>query len=120
MVDESHGAIIRRARQEKRLTQAQLALQLGVHKNTVADWEKDKYFPDRHYHALNKILHISLGGPAEQGPDSTVPPDVLALIRRRYPDPEQQRQAIEALEEVGEPNGPHGEAQSAPEAGHAG
>ena len=57
--------------------------------------------------------------PVERGPDSTVPPDVLALIRRRYPDPEQQRRAIRALEEVGDPTEPPGEAESG-QAGRAG
>lgn len=39
-------------------------------------------------------------GPVERGPDSTIPPDVLALIRKRY-DPDQQREIIAMLEEYG-------------------
>jgi transcriptional regulator with XRE-family HTH domain len=74
MSDESPGAIIRRARQEARLSQGELAAMLKVHKGTVGDWERNRYFPDRHYHALNKILHVSLRGTA----DPAAEPDVLA------------------------------------------
>ncbi len=72
---ETPGEMIRRARQEARLTQAALASDLGVHKNTVADWEKGKYFPDRHWGALSKILRISLRPPGAAG---LPPPDPLA------------------------------------------
>ena len=105
MADESPGAIIRRARQEARLTQAQLAVQLGVHKNTVMDWEKGKYFPDRHYHALNKILRITLGSPGDAEPEPpTISPGLLAAIRKELP-PEDQQRVIDAVERTirGEP-----------------
>src|ERR1700685_545437 len=74
MDSETPGELIRRARHEAHLTQARLAGELGVHKNTVADWEKDKYFPDRHWGALNKALRISLRMPGA----ATPAPDVLA------------------------------------------
>lgn len=37
--------------------------------------------------------------PVERGPDSTIDPEVLSVIRRKYP-PEQQRKAVEALEAI--------------------
>jgi hypothetical protein len=37
--------------------------------------------------------------PVERGPDSTIPPEVLRVIRRNY-SPERQRKAIEALEAI--------------------
>lgn len=55
--------------------------------------------------------------PVERGPDSTVPAEVLRVIRRNYP-PERQREAIEALESLG-PERPSGE-QSPSEQQHAG
>jgi transcriptional regulator with XRE-family HTH domain len=100
MNGEAPGETIRRARQEARLTQARLAGELGVHKNTVADWEKGKYFPDRHWAALNKLLHINLRPPgaAESRPEP-IPDEVLQVIRKYY-TPEQQREAIETLEAI--------------------
>jgi transcriptional regulator with XRE-family HTH domain len=114
MGDESPGAMIRRGRQEARLSQADLAAQLDVHKGTVGDWERNKYFPERHYLLLNKLLHITLRAPgeAERGPGSTIPPDVLAVIRRNY-SPKRQREVIEMLEAIEREQ--RGEAQPHPE-----
>lgn len=121
MGDESPGAMIRRARQEAGMKQRDLAERMGVHVTTVGYWERNKFFPEQHWAALNKLLHINLtapgGSPAGQEPDSTVPPEVLEMIRRYYPDPEQQRRAILALEELEEPNGPPGEARYEPGTG---
>lgn len=36
---------IARLRIERGLTQAQLAEQIGVHKNRICDWEKGKFMP---------------------------------------------------------------------------
>ena len=44
-------------RKEKRLTQSQLALKIGVHKNTVSQWELGKMIPHiKHQVKLSKIL----------------------------------------------------------------
>jgi transcriptional regulator with XRE-family HTH domain len=102
MNGETPGETIRRARQESRLTQAQLASQLGIHKNTVADWEKNKYFPERHYAALNKILRISLRPPGapEPEPEPLIPAAVMRVIRDADRDEEWKLEAIEALEAI--------------------
>lgn len=42
--------------------------------------------------------------PPEPQPGSSVPADVLRVIRKNY-DPDQQREAIEALEAIGRPAG---------------
>lgn len=102
MKGETPGAMIRRARHEAGLTQAELAEKLKVHKVTVGDWERGRFFPDRHWGALNKILHIRLvppGAEPEPEPEPDIPADVLEVIRRRY-DPEQQREIIAMLEEL--------------------
>lgn len=41
----TNGSIIARLRIERGLTQAQLAVQIGVHKNRICDWEKGKFKP---------------------------------------------------------------------------
>ena len=46
--------------------------------------------------------------PVERGPGSAVPDRVAAVVRRFYPDPEQQAEAIKRLEELGEPLSPSG------------
>jgi transcriptional regulator with XRE-family HTH domain len=107
MGDESPGEMIRRGRHEAGLSQAELAAQLRVHKGTVGDWERDKYFPERHYGLLNKLLGVTLRPPgAAAEPD--IPPDVLAVIRKNY-TPEQQREAIEMLGQLGPSGSPEGE-----------
>lgn len=54
------GKAIARARQRKRLTQAQLAAELGVNKASVANWESGIHFPQRHLGAVEALLGISL------------------------------------------------------------
>jgi len=40
-----YGEIIRRARKKKGLTQTALSQKIGVTKNAIYDWEKEKYQP---------------------------------------------------------------------------
>lgn len=54
------GKAIRRARQIKRLTQAELALKLGVDRTAVTNWERGAHFPQRHLGAIEAALGISL------------------------------------------------------------
>lgn len=55
------GNIITSKRIEKQLTQEQLAKQMGVEKDTIADWEDDKEYPDMDsLIVLAKLLDISL------------------------------------------------------------
>jgi transcriptional regulator with XRE-family HTH domain len=78
MSDESPGAIIRRARQEARMKQRELADRMGVHVTTVGYWERGKFFPEQHWAALNKLLHISLVPPGAAESAASLEPDVLA------------------------------------------
>ncbi|APB32057.1 helix-turn-helix domain-containing protein [Vagococcus teuberi] len=55
------GNIITSKRIEKQLTQEQLAKQMGVEKDTIAEWEDDKEYPDMDsLIVLAKLLDISL------------------------------------------------------------
>lgn len=55
------GNIITSKRIEKQLTQEQLAKQMGVEKDTIAEWEDDKEYPDMDsLIVLVKLLGISL------------------------------------------------------------
>lgn len=117
MKGETPGVMIRRARHEAGLTQAELAAKLNVHKVTVGDWERGRFFPDRHWGALNKLLHISLTPPgtAPETPEPPpIPPEVLDYIRNsgRY-DREQQEYLIETLRDPTGPS-PAEEGRSAP------
>lgn len=56
------GRVIARARQRKRLTQAELARQLGVSRTSVAQWENGVHFPQRNLGAIEEVLDISLDG----------------------------------------------------------
>ena len=62
MEEISAGKLIARARQRKKLTQAEFALMLGVSRNTVGNWETGTHFPQRHLGAVEEILGISLEG----------------------------------------------------------
>ena len=55
------GNIITSKRIEKQLTQEQLAKQMGVEKDTIAEWEDNKEYPDMDsLIVLAKLLGISL------------------------------------------------------------
>ena len=103
----SLGARIRRAREQARLSQEELAKAVGASVRAVGDWENDRRKPRNRLGALEQVLGVSLSG--EPPPASPVPPDVLALIRRRFP-PDKQQEAIEALEDILAPPTESGEA----------
>jgi transcriptional regulator with XRE-family HTH domain len=58
MTETSLGDEIRRARQRKRMTQQELASQLGVAKSTVVHWETGKHFPLRYAGIIEEALGI--------------------------------------------------------------
>lgn len=88
------GTKIRRARERKRMSQAELADALSVSRSAVNAWENDRAYPQSSIGALEEILGIRLDEPE---PESVIPPDLLAKIRQTIPIEDQGR-VIAALE----------------------
>ena len=62
VVSDSLGMRIRRARERKRWTQAQLARAVGVSSRAVGDWERDVKAPRNRMGALEEVLGADLTG----------------------------------------------------------
>jgi transcriptional regulator with XRE-family HTH domain len=60
MSNESVGLLIARARQRKRLTQVQLAEELGVSPSTVANWERGETYPVKLAGIVEEYLGITI------------------------------------------------------------
>jgi len=60
----SFGELLKTHRKRKRLTQKQLAQQLGVHANTISSWELGSYLPDTRGLVLELARHLALDEPA--------------------------------------------------------
>ncbi len=56
----SFGELLKTHRKRKRLTQKQLAQQLGVHANTISSWELGTYLPDTRGMVLELARHLTL------------------------------------------------------------
>lgn len=67
-MDEHVGILIARARQRKRLTQAQLAEALGVAESTVANWERGASYPAQKAGIVEEFLSIRIPPRGEQVP----------------------------------------------------
>jgi transcriptional regulator with XRE-family HTH domain len=100
---QSLGRRIRRARERAHLSQAELAAAVGASKRAVGDWENNRTSPRNRLGALEEVLGERFD---EEEPAPSIPPGILAVIKRNYPDPRQQALAIEAFEALGPPTGP--------------
>ena len=101
------------------LSKSDIAKIASVHRSQVSRWFSGENRPG--YDAAMRIAGYlrrdnpqlageftaaaGYGGPAEPEPESPVPPDLLALIRRRFP-PDKQQEAIDALEDILAPTEP--------------
>ncbi|MDY2627183.1 MAG: helix-turn-helix transcriptional regulator [Lachnospiraceae bacterium] len=55
------GAQIKKMRKERKLTQEQMAKELGVSRQAVSNWENDRNLPDIEMLILiSRVFHISL------------------------------------------------------------
>lgn len=57
---KNFGEALKTARKRKRLTQKQLAEQIGVHYNTISAWELGSYLPDNRGLVLELARHLAL------------------------------------------------------------
>ena len=69
MAERRIGMIIRRARERRRWTQADLAKEVGVSRASVDAWENDRTYPRNRIGALEQVLGIRL----DDTPDTSVP-----------------------------------------------
>ena len=74
------GQIISSERQRRRLSQAELAQRIGVHKKTISKWENGQQVPSRHLVALEDSLGIALTN------RQTVPARPTELSQMTYAD----------------------------------
>ena len=65
MASEPIGILIQRARQRKRMTQAQMAEALGVSRDAVATWERGEHYPLRNAGAIEELLEITIPAPEQ-------------------------------------------------------
>lgn len=87
------GTRIRRARERKRWSQAQLAAALGVGTRTVGSWERGEAEPRNAIGALEDVLGVDLTS------DSQPDPDREKLVSLDI-DPEVKRRLIEAYDAI--------------------
>ena len=97
-------------RGELRMTQGELGAAAGVDVKTIGNLESRGVWPIARTRAK---LEEALGWPsgemariaAAEEKQPVIPPDLLALIRRRFP-PDKQQEAIDALEDILAPTEP--------------
>ena len=69
---ERIGTVIAKRRHVLGLSQQELAQRIGVSRDAVSAWERDKHFPHRHLGKLEQVLGISL---AANGTGPALPTD---------------------------------------------
>lgn len=63
------GKTIKRARERKRMSQAEAAVALGVSRSALNAWENDRAYPRSSIGAIEELYGISLDGGPEPDPD---------------------------------------------------
>jgi transcriptional regulator with XRE-family HTH domain len=107
MSADSLGLRIRRARERKRWTQAQLAEAVGVSARAVGDWERDVKRPLNSIGAIEHVLGVDLTSDGEPDPQELEIRELAARLgltpaeqdgwveqyRRRRPAPDARERA---------------------------
>lgn len=123
------GTKIKRARERMRLSQADVARQLGVSRSAVNAWENDRAYPQSSIGALEALYGISLDGEPEREPELPSAEDLEDLRRNiveALGDGERAARMLAALDNVvsgaksSSPNAAPGEASSKPSRRRAG
>jgi len=105
-------------RGELRMTQGELGAAAGVDVKTIGNLESRGTWPIARTRAkLEEALGWPVGEMARiataEEKQSLIPPDLLALIKRRFP-PDKQQEAIDALEDILSPTEPGEEGPTGP------
>ena len=90
------GSLIAKRRHVLGLSQQQLAARIGVARDTVSMWERNRQFPHRHLGKLEDVLGISLTG------NGTVPPPDDPRERELWDLAVQDMPPAQAWEVIGE------------------
>lgn len=94
------GKAIARRRHQLDMRQKDLAQRLGVAISTVANWERGKSFPERHWGAVEEVLGISLSD-GQTEPEVPTDPEERALWDALdYMDPPERWRVIGALRQA--------------------
>lgn len=89
------GTMIRRARERKRMSQKELAAELGVSRSAVNAWENDRAWPQNSIGALEEVLGVSLTGAA--GPEAEPETEWERWERSVLTNPHLPRDVAEAM-----------------------
>jgi transcriptional regulator with XRE-family HTH domain len=73
------GPVIAKRRHVLGLSQEELAVRVGVSRDSVSSWERGKHFPHRHLGKLEQVLGVDLSGGA--APDRLAPPATISVMR---------------------------------------
>ena len=75
------GRFIAARRKSMRLTQKDLAKQVGVSKSAIAKWETDGGLPERDNLTVDDLLGMTVEGHIpENNPDVNITPDLIAAL----------------------------------------
>jgi transcriptional regulator with XRE-family HTH domain len=88
------GPVIAKRRHVLGLSQEELAVRVGVSRDSVSSWERGKHFPHRHLGKLEQVLGVDLTGEAAPDP---VERDFLDVIDHLMPglSPQERQQYVD-------------------------
>jgi len=92
------GRRIKRARERRRISQAQLGAALGVSQKTIDNWENDRTYPKSSIGALEDFFGIDLS--AEERKRPRIPARILEAVTSEIADPAERAEMLRAIEEV--------------------
>lgn len=75
------GRTIKRARERKRMSQAEAAAQLGVSRSALNAWENDRAFPRSSIGAIEELYGIVIDGEPEPPPPDLPTPEEMERLR---------------------------------------
>jgi len=87
------GKTIKRARERKRMSQAEAAEALGVSRSALNAWENDRAYPRSSIGAIEDLYGITLDEP-EQPPPPDIPKKLLDEIMTNKDLTQREREAV--------------------------